>query len=259
MCIRFIALLACQVTCSLLLMAVTGCNKSNQTDSTASLDCLPANMQNGVIAFYSFSNGSINDYSGNNYHLTNSSTASPGTDRAGNPNCAFTFDRSKREFLHYTNPSFVDNFQTLPFSISLWYRNTTTTGPEYEVLVGRDTMPHCPDTRGQWSVGLYDLRKPVFGINESCLWWQVTTVADTLVWKHYVVTCQGKDLKLYINALLTSDAPLTGCTVNTPTLNAGDLVMGKYYSGYLDDVVIYNRILTPAEIIKLYNTQACCQ
>jgi hypothetical protein len=62
----------------------------------------------------------------------------------------------------------LDNFQTLPFSISLWYRNTSTTGPQYEVLIGRDTIGHCPDTHGQWSVGLYDVRKPVLvSMNEA--------------------------------------------------------------------------------------------
>jgi hypothetical protein len=104
--IRYITLFASQVSYLILLLAAAGCNKSSETDGAASMDCLPADMQSGVIAFYSFSNGSINDYSGNNYHLTNGTTASPAEDRAGNPNCAFLFNRYKNEFLHYTDPSF---------------------------------------------------------------------------------------------------------------------------------------------------------
>jgi hypothetical protein len=84
-------------------------------------------------------------------------------------------------------------------------------------------------------------------------------VADTMVWKHYVVTCQGTDLKLYIDGVITSELPGYGCYTETPTINAGDLFIGNSYSGYIDDIIIYNRVLTAAEINKLYNTAACCQ
>lgn len=38
-------------------------------------DCIPVNLQSSLIAFYPFSNGSLNDAYGNNYHLSNPTTA----------------------------------------------------------------------------------------------------------------------------------------------------------------------------------------
>jgi hypothetical protein len=40
------------------------------------MPCILTALSNNVIAFYPFSNGSLNDISGNNYHLTDTTTAS---------------------------------------------------------------------------------------------------------------------------------------------------------------------------------------
>lgn len=247
------------ITGIVLFFITISCEKSDEKTIFQQNNCLPTNLQNGVIAFYSFANGSLNDSSGNNYNLTNPTTASSGMDRAGNPNCAFHFLAANNDYLKYTNPTFVDDFQTLPFSISLWYKNETSTDPNYELLIGRDTNLHCPDTFGQWSVGLFDVRKPVFGINEYSLLWNNGSAVFTPEWRHLVVTCTGTNLKLYLNGVLTSETPGTGCAVNIPTINAGDLFLGKDYTGLLDDVVIYNHILSQTDITQLYNLQACCQ
>ena len=108
-------------TLGLLLVAIfiTSCDPSNDGAGNA-VSCLPVNLKTGMIAFYAFSNGSINDFSSNNHHLTNTTSASGGMDRLGNPNCAFHFNAANGDFLTMANPTFIDNFQTLPFSISLW-------------------------------------------------------------------------------------------------------------------------------------------
>jgi len=244
----------------LLSFTVVSCNKPDENEA----DCIPVNLQNGIIAFYPFNSGSLNDLSGNNYHLANPTTATPGADRAGNSNCAFSFLRAKGDFLTYANPDFLNNFQTLPFSISVWYKPVGLK-PSFEVLVGRDVGNHCPDTHGQWSVALFDNRRAVFGINERSLWDDYTAGANTLndlsnIWQHLVVTCNAIDLKLYRNEVLTTNTSGLGCNPpSPPTLNMGDLFLGKNFDGLLDDVIIYNRILTGAEISELYHLPPCCQ
>ncbi|WP_445721224.1 hypothetical protein, partial [Flavobacterium sp.] len=135
----------------LISILIYSCNDSDDLMKNQT-SCLPTNLQNGVIAFYPFSNGSINDFSGNNYNLTNTTSASAGIDRAGNSNCAFSFTQANGDFIKYVNPTFMDDFQTLPFSISLWYKNENNPISDYELLIGRDIGLHCPDTHGQWSV-----------------------------------------------------------------------------------------------------------
>lgn len=242
----------------IIMILIISCDKTEK-ENDLSQNCLTGSLQNGLIAYYPFSSGSINDYSGNNYNLTNPTTATSGTDRSGNPNCAFHFNATNGDFLKFTNPTFINNFQTIPFSISLWYKNETSSSGNYELLIGRDTNLHCPDTYGQWSVGLYDNRKPVFGINEHCLWWNISSNVATSAWRHIVVTCVGTNLKLYLNGVLTSQTVYTGCSTNNPTLNIGDLFLGKEFTGSLDDVLIYNRIISQNEINQLYNLTACCQ
>jgi len=244
----------------LITIVMFSCNDSDDVaKNTESCTPIPANLQNGIIAFYPFSNGSINDFSGNNYNLTNTTSASSGIDRAGNINCAFHFNATNGDFLNYSNPTFINDFQTLPFSISLWYKNETSSAGNYELLIGRDENLHCPDSYGQWSVGLYDNRKPVFGINEYSLWWNIGSNVEISEWRHLVVTCVGTDLKLYLNGVLTSQVSNTGCSTNNPTINSGDLFLGKEFTGLLDDVIIYNRVLSQSEITELNSLTPCCE
>ncbi|UOK42137.1 MULTISPECIES: LamG domain-containing protein [Flavobacterium] len=240
-------------------------NDTNETSKTQA-SCLSTNLQNGVIAFYPFSNGSINDFSGNNYHLTNTTTASSGPDRAGNLNCAYNFISANGDFLKYTNPTFLDNFQNSPFSISLWYKPTGNNW-SFETLIGRTYTTNCPNSAfGQWSINLHDCRKAAFEANQNVIWddyfnsngCDETTADLSNVWQHIVVSYDGtSNVKLYRNNVLTTQTSSTNSNCSSSIL--GDLFLGKNYTGLLDDVIIYNRILTQTEMTELYNLQACCQ
>ena len=74
------------------------------------VDCLPTNLQNGVIAFYPFNGGSLDDKSTNSNNLANPTTAIPSTDRGGNADCAFYINNSKteEEYLTATNSIFLN-------------------------------------------------------------------------------------------------------------------------------------------------------
>jgi len=249
------------------LLLTISSGKPVNTTLTITANCLPTNLQKGVIAFYPFISGSLNDYSGNSYNLTNLTTTTSAVDRDGNPNCAFNFIAANGEYLKYSYPTFLDNFQNLPFSISLWYKPLLLTNGAFEVLIGRDTTFHCSNTSGQWSVSLYDCRKAVFGINQYSLWNAYInklgceeTIADlSNTWQNLVVTNSEIDLKLYRNGILTSKIPLSDCSTNIPSINAGYLFLGKDYNGLLDDVLIYDHILSQSEINQLYALPACCK
>ena len=73
--------------------------------------CIPDDLENNVIAFYPFSNGSLDDFSGGENDLINSTTASPTSDRNGNTDCAYIFDNAinSTEFLTTTDTDFLNN------------------------------------------------------------------------------------------------------------------------------------------------------
>jgi hypothetical protein len=41
--------------------------------------------------------------------------------------------------------------------------------------------------------------------------------------------------------------------------NIGDLFIGKGFTGVIDDVILYNRELTVAEVKQLQNLPVCCE
>ncbi len=240
-------------------------------DDEFKVDCLPANLQNGVIAFYPFSGGSLNDESSNSNNITNPTTAIPSIDRNGNSNCAYLFDNTQpdEEFLTTTNSNFLNGLSQ--FSISIWYEpmDTSRSGGSFEVLLGRGDEGHCPDRRGEWSVGLYDCRRAVFGHNNS-VWTDAITgfssgcqgevIALTDKWHHVVATKNGNEYKIYFNGNLDeSETGNANCTNPHLAEDIGDMLIGSNYTGKIDDILIYNRAISQAEVTELFELEPCCQ
>lgn len=239
-----------QIGIALLLSISLSCEKSEEIPADQNLNCLSTGLQNGVIALYSFGNGSLNDSSGNNYNLTNPTTASSAMDRAGNPNCAFKFDEANNEFLKYANPTFLDNLPTNNFSVSFWYKSNNKGGGAF---IGRNNQPYCNSSFGEWSIG-YVNNVLVFGATNGRL---SSYGVETTNWEHIVITSNNNSKQLYRNGVLIP----TGSGINgisCPILNQGDLFIGHSYDGFIDDVIIYNRVVTSTEVTELFNLNACC-
>ena len=256
-----------KIIIGLAVLCLFACNKDEQN----TIDCLPANLQNGVIAFYPFNAGSLLDESSSTNDLTNATAAVSTTDRNGNANCAYLFDSSQstEEFLSTTNTNFLNGLNA--FSISVWYQpmDSTRDHGKFEVLVSRGDMGTCPDRNGEWSVGLYDCRRAVFGHNNS-VWADLTNASSficqgeidnlTGTWHHVVAVKDNDNYEIYFNGILNESASgNAGCTNLQLAQDIGDLFIGKYYSGKIDDIIIYNRSLSSAEVNSLFELEPCCQ
>lgn len=252
---------------SVLSLLVLSCNKDDR-----SIPCIPPGLSSDVIAFYPFSNGSLNDFSGTGAHLTNTTTAGSTSDRAGNPNCAYEFDNlpPSSEFLTTSNIGFLNGLNK--FSISLWYQplDTSQHGSEYEVLVGRGNTAQCPNRSGEWSVGLYDCRKAVFGRTNSV--WDNNimgtdcyqeVIARTDTWHHLVVTYKqsGIEMAIYRDGFLQENSfGHADCGSGVPTVqDLGDLFIGSDYTGKLDDIIFFDKVLSQSEITSLFELDVCCE
>jgi Secretion system C-terminal sorting domain/Concanavalin A-like lectin/glucanases superfamily len=240
---------------------------ASQTVFLVTAQCtIPPNLQNGLLALYTFGNSSINDASGNLHHLSNTTTAHTTTDRFGNVNCAFEFDNipaTNNEFLSTTSTTFLNGLTQ--FSISVWYQPLDITRDigAYEGLVNRDTPFSCPDRLGQWSVGLYDCRNAVFARQNSV--WNTSPcniINNTGIWRHIIATynATGQTLKIYFDGVLTNTATgVANCGIVPVTVqDIGDLFLGKFYTGKLDDIFIYNREVTFGEVSQLYGLSSLC-
>jgi len=264
-----------------MLLSITifyACNKPENTEEEIPTEspCLPSGLKANTIAYYTFGNGSLKDISGNGNDLTNPTTASPGVDRSGNVGCAYRFNGSTtlQEYLTTSNTSFLSSLSQ--FSISLWYQPTDSArkGGIYEILMARDsTIPdlkNCP-----WTLALYDCRRAVFYRENSYVWDETImpktsgsgfscdseVYVRTGGWHHLVAVFDNNNankVKLYRDGVMQSTTQ-SGSAANAPVLDNGDLFIGNYYKGSLDDIIIFNKALSQAEVNDLATMGTCCE
>ncbi|MCC6410430.1 MAG: LamG domain-containing protein [Saprospiraceae bacterium] len=248
-----------------LTLGLTSCKDNSADDSN--IDCLSTNLQNGLIASYTFGNGSLNDAVAGN-DLTNVGGAVTTSDRDGNASCAYEFNG--QQSLTRLNPTFLNNLNA--FSVSLWYHpiDTTRDGGAYEVLLSRGDIKQCPDRHGEWSISLFDCRQAVFGHNNSVwssfsgmgLTCQEIINSQTGKWIHVVAVQNNGTYQIYQDGQLKNSASgnVVGCIpALQPSQDQGDLLLGVDYKGKIDDVFIYNRALSAAEVQTLFLADACCE
>ena len=90
-------------------------------------------------------------------------------------------------------------------------------------------------------------------------WWgnDLTVTVGTIttsVWHHVVATFDGTTRKIYYDGNLAGSGAASGNAVpNANNFRIGSTNNGEYFSGYLDEVKIYNIAKTADEILEEYN------
>ncbi|MDR6299594.1 LamG domain-containing protein [Mesonia maritima] len=246
--------------CFFILTSCSDDEKNEEINEINPLICIPANLQSNTIAFYPFSNGSLNDGVNSNI-LTNTTSAHSSSDRNSNQNCAFEFDSSSNDFVSTTNTNFLNNLSE--FSVSLWFKPNQPGDGNYHVLLSRDDGLHCPDTNGQWSLGLYDGNQPVFGYLNAVWDFSWKYNIDYNNWHHLVATYNqvNNSLSIYRNGILRNSKTgiETGCGTTPTVQDIGDLIIGKFFDGKIDDIIIFNKELNQSQITALFEMDPCCQ
>jgi glucose/arabinose dehydrogenase len=77
-----------------------------------------------------------------------------------------------------------------------------------------------------------------------------STASPVGVWTHVALTYDGATLKLYVNGVLANSQARTGTIQSgtNPLWIGGNSPYGEYFQGLIDELRIYNRALTQAEI-----------
>src|SRR5436190_7785211 len=78
--------------------------------------------------------------------------------------------------------------------------------------------------------------------------------ADLNVWKHVALTYDGTTSRLYVDGVLVGSATGAHTTNNNPLIFGRWTPAAEYWNGLIDEVRIYNRTLTQAEIQTDRNT-----
>ena len=83
-----------------------------------------------------------------------------------------------------------------------------------------------------------------------------TALVPTAAWTHLAATYDGATLRLYVNGAQVGTRTISGTlTTSTSALRiGGNVVWGEYFNGLIDEVRVYSRVLTAAEIQSDMNT-----
>jgi|CXWL01.1.fsa_nt_gi hypothetical protein len=181
--------------------------------------------------------------SGNNGTLTNGPTWT-----AGRLGAALAFDGIND---NVTIPHSTSLALTGAFSMAAWVNPAISTTNFKSVMVKNYTHFFYASSKGYCGNGAV-----LVGFVGSA---GTKTACDpnplpANAWTHLAATSDGSVLRLYRNGVLTSSAAVTGVPVtSTGTLQLGASRFGEYFNGKLDEARVYNRALSAAEVLALFN------
>lgn len=207
-------------------------------------------ITDGLVAYYPF-NGNANDESGNGNDGTVVGHVELTADRHGNTNGAYRFFGEPMNYI-----SVPDNeiLHLNSFTLSAWvYTDAEDYGSGYIINKGRDI------TNGSYRLCVRNVGAANMygGVNDAF----IDEDPSVKTWHMVSGTVEGDKAKFYLDGVLMDERKLSSSFSYS---NSEPLVLGMhYYSGVpsnwaypllgvLDDVRLYNRVLTSAEIRTLY-------
>jgi hypothetical protein len=198
---------------------------------------------NGLLAWYPL-DGNGHDFSLNHNHAFNSG-ATYTNNRHGDANAAADFNGSAD--MHVNKPTFSFR-QNGKFSLSTWVKRDTTE-------LGGIIMMTDSWTTNDFSVLLVandSIRFLVGSIGTA--WEELDNCPVTQnTWDNVIATYDSNTMKLYKNGVYfgTKTVSFTNATTAVLPLYIGSGMSGGSLTGQLDDIGIWNRVLTPSEISAL--------
>ena len=224
-------------------------------------------LTSGLVAQYKF-DGNANDETSNANNGTVSG-ASLTTDRFGENNSAYSFDGS-------------DDYISVPFSSSLQVEDNITINVWVNVQNGTSNGPILLSApNGYYSFNIDDNRgseeNPEFGFYAAAaghgdnLWggnlnhekWKMLTYTFS---KTYTVngtdTTYSKEAMLYVDGVeIAKHKPVNYWQDNLPTsgvlsIGSNSYLNNNFFKGKLDDIRIYNKVLTTTEVAAIYTSNS---
>jgi len=245
-------------------------------DTVTIVDTL-GNLSNGLVAYYNFNNGNLNDSSGNGNNII-FNNATPTVDRFGNSNNAYLFDGSS-SYMQVKNSASLNPNNITMFAIvkpngffqgSCHGNQIIEKGYPYQIngFYGLEFLPNsngvgnpCApnvDTTTETFSGIYGdntqfgyaaPNSPGVGATAG----NDTIYVQTNQWSTIAFTYDGTTARFYLNGAL-----INSVTKTVPfTPNSYDLFIGAsgyfnvfpfFFNGKIDEIRIYNKAISNQQV-----------
>ena len=197
-----------------------------------------------LVAYYPF-DGNANNVSSAGNHGQPFGVVST-TNRFGRPNSAYHFFHSTNDYV-VVNP--FTNFPTHEFTVSFWKRSSENTNRSCSFLYYGEPGNEV------WLFDDMNLRLRVLAPDEAV---SQLVVSDD-AWHNIAVTWRssGGQCQFFVDGVMRQSLNVANGLAIPPTgplvFGQRDSYIGYVFVGLLDDILIYNRVLTGAEIVSLFN------
>jgi alpha-tubulin suppressor-like RCC1 family protein/Leucine-rich repeat (LRR) protein len=231
---------------------INGCESLRTAVDITVTSLIPTYIpSNGLIAYYPFT-GNANDASGNGYNGTVTGAVLI-TDKEGNPNSAYSFD-GVNSYIDAVIATIPQN--NAPRTISGWFKTNSPNFAEnnYSTIFNYGNL----STTQRFALSIYSKGYLDFitasDFSNNDLGVQNNYLNNT--WYFFTITYDGTKVSLFVDGNYIDGKNITLNTINK-TFRIGKRITGDTYNecfkGSIDDIGIWNRVLTPDEITLLYN------
>jgi hypothetical protein len=203
----------------------------------------------GLVGWWPFTGNAIDSSGNGNNGTVNGATLT--TDRFGNVNSAFNFD-GVDDWININNSNSLN--PTSQITISAWVNTLAYNigGASMVVNKGWDQSP------GHYDVLVFSSNKKSRFVIGSNLFVESNSIINLNQWTFITVSISNLTMKIYINGILENTVVQNNN--NSFGTNTDPLYIGKhdynnapyYFKGKIDDIGIWNRVLTQQEVTNLY-------
>ena len=197
---------------------------------------------NDIVSYYNMddSSGSIVDSHSSNDGTYNGALYS----QTGKINTSIGFDGTN-DIVDLNSNFGLSGTKNVTFSF--WMNNDNAFSTEQTAYI----LNEVSNTRS--GISRYETNLGMFIANSAASW--DASSLSTGTWYHVVGTYDGANIKLYINADLKDTTAETTQTITGENFRLGTDrgIAGRYLHGDMDEIGIWNRSLSQAEITELYN------
>jgi hypothetical protein len=230
----------------------------NTTGGAGASSQLPANLQQGLVAYYPF-NGNANDESGNgNNGVVNGATLT--ADRFGNSGSAYSFD-GVDDYIQGEAQTSLNMYSTL--TISGWVNTSEVNQSRIFTYGSNDNILNFQ--YALFTTGVAGNLKAYFIANGENTNFEPEGPnvsngnLNIAQWSMLTIVFNENFLEVWINGILDKSLEINDSFVqgNFPFFMIGKRSDNQeYFTGKIDDITIYNRALSPSEIQQLYIAQS---